>query len=115
MSWRDDLYSPEEQSMRQEIQRLHNVCRELEEENRELQEKLIDVGDSCVVVINRNYPVPLRHVVAVDGPYRQSDFVKSYYSQYHNLDGDDFVYCATRKIRDDFLNTLEMRCKDEQM
>ena len=46
-----------------------------------------------VVVLNRKSPIPLRHIVSISGPYVREEFENWYYTEYHKLDGDDFVFC----------------------
>ena len=64
-----------------------------------------------VVVINKKDDItPLRHIVTTHHPYVQEEFMAWYYSQYCKLDGDEFIYCPTRKERDTYLEQLnEMR------
>ena len=59
-----------------------------------------------VIVINRQGPIPLRHIVEIHEHYNQNNFEKWYYDQYWRLDGDGFVFCATREERDAFVQSL---------
>lgn len=57
-----------------------------------------------VVVLNFNGPVPLRHIIDTKVPYNQNNFQSWYYGQYHKLNGDEFVFCASQE---DMLNCVE--------
>lgn len=63
---------------------------------------------SDVVVYNKNdVIIPLRHIVSVDEPYNEASFKGWYYENYHKLDGDEFVFCATRQERVEIVKLLE--------
>lgn len=66
------------------------------------------MNERCVIVYNRSGPIPLRHVVTLkDGsPYCEDEFKEWYYSTYHELEGDEFLYCASRKERDEALEKI---------
>lgn len=66
------------------------------------------MNERYVIVYNRNGPIPLRHVVTLkDGsPYSEDEFKEWYYSIYHQLEGDEFLYCADRKERDEALENI---------
>lgn len=51
-----------------------------------------------VVVFNKNSSIPLRHIITTAGPYSEAEFKEWYYSEYHELEGDEFIYCTTREI-----------------
>ena len=60
-----------------------------------------------VLIINKKDDItPLRHIVTIHQSYNEEEFASWYYSQYCKLDGDEFIYCPTRKDRDDFLEKL---------
>lgn len=65
------------------------------------------MNNGYVIVINRNDDiVPLRHIVTIYEPYDEGDFKEWYYSEYTELDGDEFVYCPTREDRNNFVKRL---------
>ena len=59
-----------------------------------------------VIVINKNSPVPLRHVVEMTIHMNKEEFKYWYYNIYHMLDGDEFIYCNSHKDMLDFLERL---------
>ena len=61
-----------------------------------------------VVVLNRETPGPaLRHIVRTEKPYDKESFQGWYYNWYFKLDGDEFIYCPTRKDVDDALEAAK--------
>lgn len=65
------------------------------------------MNQGYVVVINKNDDItPLRHIVTVHHPYNKDEFTAWYYSEYCELDGDEFIYCHTRQDRDNYLEKL---------
>lgn len=69
---------------------------------------MADHGEACVVVINRNGPVWLRHIITIAaGCYNPDDFKAWYYDEYFELPGDEFVYCPTSKDRDEFVERIK--------
>ena len=65
-------------------------------------------GEACVIVINRNGPVWLRHIITIpDGRYNPECFKDWYYDEYHELPGDEFVYCSTRRERDELIERIK--------
>ena len=63
--------------------------------------------ESYVIVVNRSGPIPLRHIVSITTPWDKDSFTAWYYSQYHKLAGDDFIFCADREERDRGLQSLD--------
>ena len=60
-----------------------------------------------VIVINRNAKIShIRHIVSISLPYNENEFKQWYYDTYHKLDGDEFVFCASRDERDRYIETL---------
>ena len=65
------------------------------------------MNQGYVIVTNKKDDVtPLRHIVTIHNPYNKEEFMGWYYSQYWELDGDEFIYCPTRKERDIYLEQL---------
>lgn len=64
-----------------------------------------------VIVINKNSPVPLRHVVEMTTHMNKEEFKDWYYNIYHMLEGDEFIYCNSHK---DMLNFLERLYEHEE-
>lgn len=105
MSWRDDLYSPEEISMQQEIRRLRGVCRELSEENENLRKMLQSVTDNGKQVANlTNYVCPIcgneeilqgQNYCQICGTKlsgERTEFIEITEEEYHQLKAGDIVY-----------------------
>lgn len=68
------------------------------------------VEKPCVVVVNyKCYISPVRHVVEVKNPYDEDDFKKWYYEEYHELDGDEFIYCPSHAEMFVCVRAAEMR------
>ena len=63
--------------------------------------------EGYVVVVNKHYPATLRHIVAIKIPRSRDEFIAWYYSEYHKLDGDEFVYCPTRSDMESYIETFE--------
>lgn len=64
------------------------------------------MNERCVIVFNRTGPIPLRHIVTLkhdNEEYNEESFKAWYYSVYREIEGDEFLYCATRKERDEAL------------
>ena len=66
------------------------------------------MGESCVVIFNRNSPIWLRHIITIpSNSYNPSNFKAWYYEEYLDFDGDEFVYCHTRKERDELIEWIK--------
>ena len=59
-----------------------------------------------VIVINRNSPVPLRHVIEMKTHMNEEEFKNWYYNIYFKLNGDEFIYCNSHKNMINFLERL---------
>ena len=57
-----------------------------------------------VVVVNRRYPIPLRHIINTHIPYNEKEFKEWYYADYTQLVGDEFIFCDSREM---MLNVVE--------
>lgn len=54
------------------------------------------VDQTYVVVVNyKGHFTPVRHIVEIKEPYNEADFKKWYYEEYHQLDGDEFIFCPS--------------------
>lgn len=62
--------------------------------------------DPCVIIFNSSC-IPLRHIVTLQSTYDEAEFKQWYYTQYHELDDDQFVYCESREERDALLAHLK--------
>lgn len=62
--------------------------------------------DPCVIVFNSSM-VPVRHIISLQSSYDAESFKSWYYTQYHELKDDQFVYCETREKRDELLAQLK--------
>lgn len=60
-----------------------------------------------VVVINRNGPIPLRHIVENKGESDPAAFRDWYYSNYHTLEGDEFIFIPSSRELKQWLDQYE--------
>lgn len=60
----------------------------------------------CVIVFNSS-SIPLRHIITLQSTYDAGEFKQWYYTNYAELEDDQFVYCETREERDTLLAKLE--------
>ena len=62
--------------------------------------------EEYMIVLNKNSPVPLRHVIKMTNYMGEEEFKDWYYDTYFKLDGDEFIYCDSHKSMIEFLERL---------
>lgn len=64
--------------------------------------------DGCyIIVVNRQqeFGPSIRHVITNTAAETLDEFKQWYYSEYSELEGDEFIVCATREDRDEMIKS----------
>lgn len=65
-----------------------------------------------VFVINKNSPIFIRHIITCPKPYEEKYFKEWYYSEYLDIDGDEFIYCDNKEEYDETYEKIRQEEKE---